>query len=147
MSILNIVCGVTGQVESLLKRYEAARETTNVPAPATTSGVIDSKQMPAGLIGAYGTSSFSLPSRYCMSDEPPIEASPSASKGTDEKESDGLLSASFSWEMIDLGLEEPLPAQDVLDDLYELRLSLRMIQANVFPGLKSISRRSTLLFP
>lgn len=27
----------------------------------------------------------------------------------------------FSWEMISLGLEEPLPAQDVIDELYVLR--------------------------
>lgn len=26
----------------------------------------------------------------------------------------------FSWEMISLGLEEPLPAQDVIDELYVL---------------------------
>lgn len=29
----------------------------------------------------------------------------------------------FSWEMIGLGLEEPLPAQDVIDELYVRPLS------------------------
>jgi hypothetical protein len=28
------------------------------------------------------------------------------------------LDADFSWEMISLGLEEPLPTQDVMDELY-----------------------------
>lgn len=30
------------------------------------------------------------------------------------------ISEEFSWEMIGLGLEEPLPNQDVIDDLYVL---------------------------
>lgn len=31
------------------------------------------------------------------------------------------LDHSFSWEMIGLGLEEPMPTQEAVDELYELR--------------------------
>ena len=32
------------------------------------------------------------------------------------------LDESFSWEMIGLGLEEPMPTQEAVDELYDLRL-------------------------
>ena len=31
------------------------------------------------------------------------------------------LEQSFSWEMIGLGLEEPMPTQEAVDELYDLR--------------------------
>lgn len=39
----------------------------------------------------------------------------------------GGLGEAFSWEMIGLGLDEPLPLQDVIDDLsvYYINLQLR----------------------
>lgn len=32
----------------------------------------------------------------------------------------GLASEPFSWEVISLGLEEPLPCQEIIDELYSL---------------------------
>lgn len=32
----------------------------------------------------------------------------------------GLASEPFSWELISLGLEEPLPCQEIIDELYSL---------------------------
>lgn len=32
------------------------------------------------------------------------------------------LDANFSWEMIGLGLEEPMPMQEAIDELYDDRL-------------------------
>lgn len=37
--------------------------------------------------------------------------------------SNGAPSSEFSWEMIGLGLEEPLPSQEVIDELYVFLLS------------------------
>lgn len=38
----------------------------------------------------------------------------------------GGLGETFSWEMIGLGLDEPLPTQDVIDDLSVYHISLGM---------------------
>lgn len=49
--------------------------------------------------------------------------------------------ADFSWEMIGLGLEEPLPPQDVMDDLWVKRILLNVCPLTLWPGTKSTLAR------
>lgn len=44
----------------------------------------------------------------------------------DDNEVIGGLGNTFSWEMIGLGLDEPLPTQDVIDDLSGFPVYIRM---------------------
>ena len=55
-----------------------------------------------------------------MSDDPQPQAHPDIAETSEAKKLDDLLGAKFSWEIVELGLEEPLPLQEVLEDLYEL---------------------------
>ncbi len=48
------------------------------------------------------------------------------------------LDTNFSWEMISQGVEEPMPTQEAIDELYESRLQL-LLQADRLPELRSIS--------
>ena len=111
-----MVRGVTAQVETLLRKYEPGNDRQGVPPPASTNMTVDSNEIPSGLIATYDTSSFSPPSRHCMSDDPQTQVDPNASEISNEKKSNGL-NDSFSWEMVELGLEEPLPLQEILEDL------------------------------
>lgn len=45
------------------------------------------------------------------------------------------LNGDFSWEMISLGLEEPLPTQDVIDELY---VTLRTLYSSSTPLIGSL---------
>jgi hypothetical protein len=50
------------------------------------------------------------------------------------------------WDLIALGLEEPLPTQDVIDELYVLPAALYPnihLILNPFPGMLYSSRRFT----
>lgn len=122
-----MVYAIIAQVESLLRKYEPNNEIISPATPAATNEMVNGKQMPTGLITAYGTSSFSPPSRNSVPDEPLTQAHPKTTNESDDKQTDDLLNANFSWEMIELGLEEPLPVQEILEDLYELRLALENV--------------------
>lgn len=51
--------------------------------------------------------------------------------------------SSFGWDMISLGLEEPFPAREVIEELYVLSPHFFMPTILMFsPGTKSISRRA-----
>ena len=81
--------------------------------------MIDNNELPNALLATYGTTSLSPPSRYCMSDDPQPQAHPDVAGTLEAKKSDGSLGDEFSWEIVELGLEEPLPLQEILEDLYE----------------------------
>lgn len=50
--------------------------------------------------------------------------------------------SSFGWDMISLGLEEPFPAREVIEELYVLSAHLFVPTILMLsPGTKSISRR------
>lgn len=57
------------------------------------------------------------------------------------------LDNSFTWEMIGLGLEEPLPPQDTIDELYVLHRAWFLKPAHKIIGTRYTSKRSTHLFP
>lgn len=57
--------------------------------------------------------------------------------GTDMNMSMGIDDNTFTWEMIGLGLEEPLPPQDTIDELYVMHHSkfrdsmlMKLVQAS-----------------
>lgn len=52
------------------------------------------------------------------------------------------LDTSFSWEMISQGVEEPMPMQEAIDELYESPFQL-LVQANGLPETRFISRKYT----
>jgi hypothetical protein len=60
------------------------------------------------------------------------------------------INSDAQWDLIALGLEEPLPSQDVIDELYVLHAALysniSLIQ-NHPPGTLYSSRRPTQCFP
>jgi hypothetical protein len=142
-----MVHATTAQVETLLRKYEPVNETQSPSITVATNVALDSEQTPVGLIANYGTSSFSPPSRHCMSDDPQTQAHSIATEISIEKKPDYFVNANFSWEMVELGLEEPLPEQEILEDLYELRLSWGIFPADIRPGLRSTLRKFTPLFP
>ena len=57
---------------------------------------------------------------------------------------DLAIDENFSWEMIGLGLEEPLPTQDAVDELWVTDGQNRSMSANASTEQASTSRRSTL---
>jgi hypothetical protein len=79
----------------------------------------NNNELPNALLATYETTSSSPSSRPCMSDDPQPQAHPDTAETSEAKKLDGLLGAKFSWEIVELGLEEPLPLQEILEDLYE----------------------------
>jgi hypothetical protein len=54
----------------------------------------------------------------------------------------------FGWDMLGLGLEEPLPTQDVIDDLYAYIISrISLSISHELTGTKFISTKSILRYP
>lgn len=54
----------------------------------------------------------------------------------------------FGWDMLGLGLEEPLPTQDVIDELYAYIISRISISlSHDLTGTKSISTKCILRYP
>ena len=54
-----------------------------------------------------------------MSDEPHTQTRHGDTDLFTEQKPDELLDDSCSWEMVELGLDEPLPLRETLEDLYE----------------------------
>ena len=54
-----------------------------------------------------------------MSDNPQPQAHPHTAQTSEGKKLVDALGDKFSSEIIELGLEEPLPSQQILEDLYE----------------------------
>ena len=50
------------------------------------------------------------------------------------------LDANFSWEMIGLGLEEPMPMQEAIDEMYDSQAFVQ-IHTDFVQGRKSTSKR------
>lgn len=117
-------------METLLRKYEPVTEHQGVPTPASAKVMATSNPTPSGLIATYGTSSFSPPSRHCMSDDPQTQTETVAAADSNDKELNGILSGYSSGEIVELGLEEPLPPQEILEDLYEVCLSRRMYRTD-----------------
>ncbi len=60
----------------------------------------------------------------------------------------GLDDNTFTWEMIGLGLEEPLPPQDTIDELYVVPFYICLRYKLIdFLDIKSTLIKSILLYP
>jgi hypothetical protein len=117
--ITNHAYGVIAQVETLLRKYEPVNERQSAPKPTAINTMVDNNGLPNTLLATHGTTSLSPPSRHCMSDDPQPKAHPDTAETLEGKKLDAALGGKFSWEVIELGLEEPLPPKEILEDLYE----------------------------
>ena len=76
---------------------------------------------------------------------------PGANNGVSDPQIDsmmnslGLASEPFSWERISLGLEEPLPCQEIIDELYGVFASFFARLELTILGTKYTSRKSSHL--
>lgn len=59
------------------------------------------------------------------------------------------VGSNFTWEMIGLGLEEPLPPQETIDELYGMTIALNDSESSLTPmaGIRSTLRKYTHLCP
>ena len=115
---LGELTGYIAQVETLLKSQESP-ELAKVPSPEAPQNNVanpSNADMPLHDVpdlsmfadGMEGVTSLPLDNSFGGSHQPmPPLTDPTLG-----------ISEEFSWEMIGLGLEEPLPNQDVVDDLY-----------------------------
>jgi hypothetical protein len=117
--VTNRAYDVIAQVEALLRKNEPVNERQSAPKPTAINTMVDNNGLPNALFATYGTTSLSPPSRHCMSDDPQAQAHPDSAEASEKKKLDAALGNKFSSEIIELGLEEPLPSQQILEDLYE----------------------------
>jgi hypothetical protein len=117
--VTNRAYDVIAQVEALLRKHEPVNERQSAPKPTATNTVVDNNGLPNALLATYGTTSLSPPSRHCTSDDPQPQAHPVSAETSEGKKLDAARGDKFSSEIIELGIEEPLPSQQILEDLYE----------------------------
>jgi hypothetical protein len=91
---------VTAQVETLLKDQDPPKQT-----PAASSNFQAQNAFPQD---GFVSMADDVP-MYSTSGAPPQDPMIGGNLG--------ILDEEFSWEMIGLGLDEPLPQQDVIDEL------------------------------
>lgn len=102
------------QVETLLNTHDGPDSTPRQPSPAQENS---GQQLPDIPLPDSDTGGGNLPH---LSSQPNIL--PDVFENQQNTGFVGLGSSNndFSWEMIGLGLEEPLPTQEVIDELYVL---------------------------
>ncbi|KAI8936297.1 hypothetical protein NX059_006715 [Plenodomus lindquistii] len=103
------------QVETLLRNQDAPDANKEAPRPDTTSAYIASTVQQTL---STSTDFLHAPEAGQGVSSTPFNpaGAPSQQMGTNST----VAEAGMSWEMIGLGLEEPLPPQDVQDDLYQI---------------------------
>ncbi|KAF1915234.1 fungal-specific transcription factor domain-containing protein [Ampelomyces quisqualis] len=96
------------QVEHLLKNQDTPDVSKDTSRPDTTSAyVANTLQQTLPNSGDYLSTQDRIQDGSAAD---PLQTGASTTNGD----------ADFSWEMISLGLEEPLPPQDVMDELYQI---------------------------
>lgn len=113
----------TEQVETLLKTQDVPDYSKDIPQQDSATAYV------------ANTIQKALPGSNDYANDPEPTTRPFMGANTSMSESFQIGGANantgepnFSWEMIGLGLEEPMPPQDVVDDLWVTRLSLRVAQ-------------------
>lgn len=100
------------QVETLLKTQDTTDSSKDTSrTDSTTAYVATTLQQPVPNQNDYLNTSSRLTGTSQESRTPGFEPTQNVIPDTNNGESD------FPWEMIGLGLEEPLPPQDVMDEL------------------------------
>lgn len=116
------------QVETLLKSQEKSdqqKDATSVNSSFANN--ITPQGMPDGFMGGSDQMPATFPESLSPSDPfpaMPTNGSTNANSGDEE----------FPWEMIGLGLDEPLPPQDVINDLHQIYFT------KIHPSLPIIHR-------
>jgi hypothetical protein len=152
--IMNICANVflgLEQVETLLKTQDPALPTPDITPTSFTAG--QSSASGVGL-GAVPANDFNLSTptiglngdRWGFNGESPQPGLDPMAFSTDLNMGMNLDDSTFTWEMIGLGLEEPLPPQDTIDELYVNlpQLNLFRMEAYLNAGIKFTSTKSTL---
>ncbi|KAL5120299.1 hypothetical protein ACEQ8H_001857 [Pleosporales sp. CAS-2024a] len=113
------------QVEHLLKTQDSPDASKDTPRQDATSAYV------ANTVQQVLPSSVEYLNTQNRLHEPSVpvtDSLPTGATAMDARDSD------FSWEMIGLGLEEPLPPQDVMDDLYQIYFT------KIHPSLPMVHR-------
>jgi hypothetical protein len=107
LAVIKLTSAQIEQVETLLKNQESTEQNKDAPPHDTTSAYVANtlKRGPA-----------------ITGDTAPVAFQESALPGHDGYQTSASANAhaaqgEFPWEMIGLGLDEPLPPQDVMNDL------------------------------
>ncbi|KAF1956109.1 hypothetical protein CC80DRAFT_525646 [Byssothecium circinans] len=99
------------QVETLLKNQDSTDTANDSARPdSTTAYVANTLQAPLPNSGDF----------VATSERNPINISPAPDGLPNNGARGNAAEGDFPWEMIGLGLDEPLPPQDVMDELYQI---------------------------
>ena len=111
-----------GKLKSQYKKSKAVNEPEQRGVPETTFATGEPMGMQAGMQQSMPSVSYdSLPTNDPIM-LPMTDLAPEMMPDPEFMPQMELnLDQSFSWEMIGLGLEEPMPTQEAVDELYELR--------------------------
>lgn len=118
------------------------------PPSSRQTAILEAGERPS--MPDVGDTAFTLPISSMVPDRRPLpQAVDSMAANTipDPQMMENLdlgLDANFSWEMIGLGLEEPMPMQEAIDELYDM-LVLPLSRANAIIELIFTSTRYTRL--
>jgi hypothetical protein len=108
------------QVETLLKSQDPADTTPKSATDGSKSNFSGASHAPPTMRQNSNTTSPSMGNNLEMPPMSDMSHNIDDSFGFgDNMATDPPMAESFPWEMIGLGLEEPLPDQDTIDDLYE----------------------------
>lgn len=117
------------QVETLLKTQDQP-SANNASPPVKNMGALPlragSTQQPtippAGNGGPLSLGDWDMDRRNFNNGESPQQAAPMDDLNFQANIGMGMnnVSSDFTWEMIGLGLEEPLPAQETIDELHQI---------------------------
>lgn len=113
------------QVETLLKTQDPALPTPDITPTTYTPGQANSS---GASLGAIPANDFNLSNpaiglntdRWGFNGESPQPGLDPMAFSADLSMGMGIDDNTFTWEMIGLGLEEPLPPQDTIDDLHQI---------------------------
>jgi hypothetical protein len=125
------------QVETLLKTQDPAVTTAEVTPTTFTAGQggvsgINLGSVPAGDFNVSNPSIGMVEGvnadRWGFNGESPQPPLNDLGFGADMNMGMGLDDNTFTWEMIGLGLEEPLPPQETIDELYVINPFYKLVQ-------------------
>jgi hypothetical protein len=139
------------QVETLLKTQDPGIATAEIPNTSFTSGSVNGIGLHTTPSGDFGVQTPSIgmaegAERWQFSGESPQAPIDNLTFSSDINMGMGLDDNTFTWEMIGLGLEEPLPPQDTIDDLYVFCCRFVFDYAHITVVIGYTSKRYILLF-
>ncbi|CZR60899.1 related to Zn(II)2Cys6 transcriptional activator [Phialocephala subalpina] len=117
------------QVETLLKTQDPAATTPEIPQTNFGSGQrnVSGVGLPSVTAGDFNISNPALnigngvdADRWGFNGESPSAPMDNMAFTADLNMGMGIDDSTFTWEMIGLGLEEPLPPQDTIDELHQV---------------------------